>query len=110
VGFLLDQNVISPDACFVDFLGIRATASTAFAKLAHRSGAAVVPGFALWDESAGRYVLRFEEPVPMTGDAERDTQAIQAVIERVIRAHPEQWLWIHRRFKTRPPGEAGLYS
>jgi KDO2-lipid IV(A) lauroyltransferase len=110
VGFLLDQNVISPDACFVDFLGIRATASTAFAKMAYRSGAAVVPGFALWDDSAGRYVLRFEEPVPMTGDAEQDTQAIQAVIERVIRQHPEQWLWIHRRFKTRPPGDAALYQ
>lgn len=109
VGFLLDQNVISPDACFVDFLGVRATASTAFAKIAHRSGAAVVPGFAVWNEGDARYVLRFEEPVPMTGDAELDTQAIQAVIERVIREHPEQWLWIHRRFKTRPPGEAGLY-
>jgi KDO2-lipid IV(A) lauroyltransferase len=109
VGFLLDQNVISPDACFVDFFGIPTSASTAFAKIAHRSGAVVVPGFALFSESEQRYVLRFYPPVIMSGDAEKDTQAIQTVIEQVVREAPEQWLWIHRRFKTRPPGQPSLY-
>ena len=45
----------------------------------------------------------------MTGDALADTQAVHRVLEGAIRAHPDQWLWIHRRWKTRPPGEAPLY-
>ncbi len=110
VGLLLDHNVISHDLCFVEFFGIKTSASTVFAKIAARSGAPVVPGFALWSASERRYVLRFEEPVEITGDAEADTQAIHSVIEGVIRRHPEQWLWIHRRFKTRPQGEASLYD
>ena len=57
-----------------------------------------------------RYVLRFYPPVPMTGDAARDTQALQAQLEAVIRAYPDQWLWIHRRWKTRPAGEPSLYE
>ena len=110
VGFLLDHNVISHDLCFVDFFGIKTSASTVFAKIAARSGAPVVPGFAVWSPSERRYVLRFEEPVAIMGDAQRDTQAIHGAIERAIRRNPEQWLWIHRRFKTRPPGEASLYD
>jgi KDO2-lipid IV(A) lauroyltransferase len=110
VGFLLDHNVISHDLCFVDFFGIKTSASTVFAKIAARSGAPVVPGFAVWSRSERRYVLRFEKPIAITGDAQRDTQAIHGALERVIRRNPEQWLWIHRRFKTRPPGEASLYD
>ncbi len=110
VGMLLDHNVISQDLCFVDFFGIETSASTVFAKIAARSGAAVVPGFAVWDAAERRYVLRFEEPIGITRDAQRDTQAVHSAIERVIRRNPEQWLWIHRRFKTRPPGEAPLYD
>ncbi len=110
VGFLLDHNVISSDLCFVNFFGIETSASTVFAKIAARSGAPVVPGFALWDEQERRFVLRFYPPVPITGDAQTDTQAIHSVIEGVIRQAPDQWLWVHRRFKTRPPGEAPLYQ
>ncbi|MCC6264978.1 MAG: lysophospholipid acyltransferase family protein [Bryobacterales bacterium] len=110
VGMLLDHNVISQDLCFVDFFGIKTSASTVFAKIAARSGATVVPGFAVWDAAERRYILRFEEPIEISGDAQRDTQAIHSAIERVIRRNPEQWLWIHRRFKTRPPGEAPLYD
>jgi KDO2-lipid IV(A) lauroyltransferase len=45
----------------------------------------------------------------MTGDAARDTAALQKKLEEIVRAHPDQWLWIHRRWKTRPPGEESLY-
>lgn len=110
VGFLVDHNVISSDLCFVRFLGVETAASTVFAKIAHRSGAAVIPGFALWDAERKRFVLRFYERITITGDAVVDTQSIHALLEVVVRDQPDQWLWIHRRFKTRPPGEPNLYS
>jgi KDO2-lipid IV(A) lauroyltransferase len=110
VGILIDQNSTLDGGIFVDFFGLPACASAGFAKIAARCGAAVIPGFALWSEEERRYILRFYPPVTMTGDARRDTQALQARLEEVIRAHPDQWLWIHRRWKTRPPGEASLYE
>ena len=110
VGILIDQNATLDSGVFVDFFGMPACAGTGFAKIAARSGAAVIPGFALWSEEERRYVLRFYPRVEMTGDAARDTQALQSRLEAVIRAHPDQWLWIHRRWKTRPPGEASLYE
>ncbi len=103
VGILADQNASLDSGVFVDFFGVPACASTGLAKLAAHSGAAVIPGFALWSESERRYVLRFYPPVPMTGDVTRDTQAVQKRIEDAIREYPDQWLWIHRRWKTRPP-------
>ena len=110
VGILIDQNATLDSGVFVDFFGLPACASTGFAKLAAHSGAAVIPGFALWSPGERRYVLRFYPPVPITGDAERDTQTLQSRLEEVIRAYPDQWLWIHRRWKTRPPGEPSLYE
>jgi len=109
VGILVDQNSSADTGVFVDFFGIPACAGTGFAKLAAHSGAAVIPGFALWSDEERRYVLRFYPPIPMTGDPARDTQAIQSHLERVIRQYPDQWLWIHRRWKTRPASEPGLY-
>jgi len=109
VGILVDQNSSEDAGVFVDFFGIKACAGTGFAKLASHSGAAVIPGFALWSEEERRYVLRFYPPIHMTGDAQRDTQAVQSKLEEVIRQYPDQWLWIHRRWKTRPPGEPDLY-
>jgi KDO2-lipid IV(A) lauroyltransferase len=70
----------------------------------------VIPGFALWMENERRYVLRFYPAVEMTGDAERDTRELQRQLEAVVREYPEQWLWIHRRWKTRPPGSPPLYE
>jgi Kdo2-lipid IVA lauroyltransferase/acyltransferase len=110
VGILIDQNASPEAGVFVDFFGIPACASTGFAKLAAHSGAAVIPGFALWSEEERRYVLRFYPPVAISGDAARDTQVLQSKLEEVIRADPDQWLWIHRRWKTRPPGEPSLYE
>ncbi len=110
VGVLVDQNASPDGGVFVDFFGLRACAGTGFAKIAAHSGAAVIPGFALWSDEERRYVLRFYPAVPMTGDAARDTQALQSALEEVIRAHPDQWLWIHRRWKTRPAGERSLYE
>ena len=86
-----------------------ACAFTGFAKIAAHSGAAVIPGFALWSEQEGRYVLRFDAPIEITGDAVADTGRIQSHLEQIIREHPEQWLWIHRRWRTRPAGEPPLY-
>ena len=103
VGILVDQNAALEDGAFVDFFGVPACAGTGFAKLAAHSGAAVIPGFALWLPEERKYVLRFYPPVEITGDAERDTRELHRQLEAVIRAYPDQWLWIHRRWKTRPP-------
>jgi Kdo2-lipid IVA lauroyltransferase/acyltransferase len=110
VGILMDQNTSLQEGVFVNFFGTPACANTAFAKIAHRTGAAVIPGFALWLENENRYVLRFYPPVEMTGDPTEDTQRLHAILEAVIREYPGQWLWIHRRWKTRPPGQPALYQ
>ncbi len=109
VGILIDQNESAESGVWVDFFGVKACASPGLARFAAHSGAAVIPGFALWSETEGRYVLRFYPPVPMTGDPAGDTRALQAVLEQAIREHPDQWLWVHRRWKTRPAGESPLY-
>ena len=110
VGILMDQNTSLQEGVFVNFFGVSACANTAFAKIAHRTGAAVIPGFALWLENENRYVLRFYPPCEITGDAALDTQRLHAILEQVIREFPGQWLWIHRRWKTRPPGEQSIYQ
>ena len=110
VGILIDQNSTADAGVFVDFFGIPACANTGFAKIAAHSGATVIPGFALWSEEERRYVLRFYPPVTMTGDVARDTAKLQARLEEVIRAYPDQWLWVHRRWKTRPEGAPPLYE
>ncbi len=109
VGILVDQNSSPSEGVFVDFFGVKACAGTAFVKFAHHTGAAVVPGFALWEKSQARYVLRFYPEIEMTGNVQYDTQRVHSVLENVIREYPGQWLWIHRRWKTRPPGEPPLY-
>ena len=109
VGILIDQNVAAAEGVFIDFFGVQACAGVGFAKLAAHSGAAVVPGFALWNAKHAKYVLRFYPLVEITGDVEADTRRVHAVIEQVIREHPDQWLWLHRRWKTRPAGCADLY-
>ena len=109
VGILIDQNSSLDQGVFVDFFGVPACAGTGFAKIAAHTGAAVIPGFALWSEQEKRYVLRFYPPVPIAGNVEEDTARLHKLLEEVIRQFPDQWLWIHRRWKTRPPGEPPLY-
>ena len=109
VGVLIDQNVQMQEGIFINFFGIPAAAGASFAKLAYRTGAAVIPGYALWIEQSQRYVLRFYPEIPMTGDTEADTAALHAHLESVIREYPDQWMWFHRRWKTRPPGEPSFY-
>jgi KDO2-lipid IV(A) lauroyltransferase len=65
----------------------------------------VIPGFALWIENERKYVLRFYPPIEIADDAEAGTRALHRQLEAVIREYPDQWLWIHRRWKTRPPAE-----
>ena len=109
VGILIDQNTAPSEGVFINFFGKAACAGVAFVKLAYHSQAPVIPGFALWDEATKRYVLHFLPEVPLTGDVLTDTQKIHSILEEVIRQYPDQWMWIHRRWKTRPPGEPSFY-
>jgi Kdo2-lipid IVA lauroyltransferase/acyltransferase len=115
VGILMDTNMTPPQGVFVPFFGIEACTASGMARVAAKTGAAVVPGFLLWEESEGQYVLHFgkELEVVKTGDSESDalvnTAAFTAAIEGYIRRYPDQWLWMHRRWKTRPPGGEGIY-
>ena len=115
VGILMDTNMTPPQGVFVPFFGLDACTASGLARVALKTGAAVLPGFLLWDEERKRYTLKFGEPLHLilTGDAEADAVANTAMftrtIETYVRAAPEQWLWMHRRWKTRPAGEAGVY-
>jgi KDO2-lipid IV(A) lauroyltransferase len=115
VGILMDTNMTPPQGIFVDFFGIPACTASGLARIALRTDAPVVPTFTIWDADWGKYRLRFDPAVELarTGDLEGDikanTQRFTSIIEEYVRKYPEQWLWVHRRWKTRPPGERGLY-
>jgi Kdo2-lipid IVA lauroyltransferase/acyltransferase len=115
VGILMDTNMTPPQGAFVDFFGIPACTATGVARVALHTGAAVVPVFCIWDSQLGKYKLRFDPALQLvsTGDADADALANTALFTRVIecyaRRYPEQWLWVHRRWKTRPPGEPPIY-
>jgi len=116
VGILADQNTLPEEGVFVDFFGKIACTTTGIARLALHTGAAVVPGYAYWDAHSQKYKLRFEPAVELveTGDAERDihenTQRFARITEDIIRKFPDQWVWVHARWKTRPKGEPPLYD
>jgi len=116
VGLLMDTNMTPPQGEFVEFFGLPACTATGLAHVARKTGAAVLPGFMLWEESEKKYVLHFgpELKLPHTDDVAGDileiTQLCTGAIESWIRRYPEQWLWIHRRWKTRPEGESSLYA
>ncbi len=115
VGILVDQNTIRSEGVFADFFGIPAATTPALATFALRTGAAVVPGFIRWDSARRRHVLSFEPPVELkqTGNPQEDivanTRLFNEILERFVRKFPNQWLWIHKRWKTRPEGEPSLY-
>jgi Kdo2-lipid IVA lauroyltransferase/acyltransferase len=114
IGVLSDHNT-SHENVFVNFFGVPAATTSGLARIALRTGAAVVPGFLSWDPEIRKYRLRFEPAVELvrSGDEEADivenTARFTRVIEGYIRAHPDQWLWVHKRWKTRPPGEKPIY-
>jgi KDO2-lipid IV(A) lauroyltransferase len=116
IGVLADQNTMLGEAVFVDFFGKSASTTTGIARVALHTDAAVVPGYAVWDESIGKYRLRFEPAMELirTGDAERDirenTQRFTKVIEDIIRKYPDQWVWVHGRWSVRPKGEPPVYD
>ena len=116
VGILMDTNMTPPQGVFVPFFGVEACTASGLARVALRSGAAVLPGFLLWEAGEQRYVLHFGEELTLirTGNADSDAVANTALFTRVlegyIRHYPEQWLWVHRRWKTRPDGQGSLYA
>lgn len=115
VGILADQNMQPAEGVFVPFFGLPACTTSAIARIALKTGAAVVPSFVIWDSGLRKYRLRFEPEVEMisTGDEEEDavrnTARLAAILERRVREFPDHWLWVHKRWHTRPPGEGRLY-
>jgi KDO2-lipid IV(A) lauroyltransferase len=123
VGILMDTNMTPPQGVFVPFFGTLACTASGLARVAAHSQAAVLPGFMLWEPGApgpkghpARYVLHFGPELTLsrtgdpTADALANTALFTATIESWIRRYPEQWLWVHRRWKTRPEGHESLYG
>src|ERR1700744_2431913 len=115
VGILMDTNMTPPQGGFVPFFGHQACTASGLARVALKTGATVLPGFMLWEDAEQKYVLHFGEEIVFdrTGDDEADTitntAKCTAAIEAYVRQYPDQWLWVHRRWKTRPEGEARVY-
>jgi KDO2-lipid IV(A) lauroyltransferase len=115
VGILFDQNTTRSEGVFAEFFGIPAATTPSIALFALRARAAVIPGFLIWDDHLKKHRLRLDPPVELvdTGDLTHDvfenTTRFNQILEGYIREYPDQWLWIHRRWKTRPEGEPSLY-
>jgi len=116
LGILADLNIQEKEGIFVDFFGVPASTTTSIAKLALATNAAILPAFAVWEESKKKYVVYLEPPVEYKPNDVSDenvreiTQKITNVIEKYVRKYPEQWLWIHQRWNTQPPGTPNLYA
>lgn len=115
LGILSDVNSHPKHGVYVDFFGVPACTPVGAAVMAIRSQSFIYPTFCVWDESNERYKFvhgNLIEPT-ITGDLDADiiatTAAYTAEIENIIRQYPDQWMWIHKRWKTRPPGQSGLY-
>ena len=115
LGMLADVNTHPKEGVFVPFFGVPACTTAGAALIALRADALIFPVFCIWDKEIGRYRFihgRLIEPV-RTGDRDRDvletTAAYTAELERIYRQYPDQWMWIHKRWKTRPKGEKSLY-
>jgi len=116
LGVLADLNTQEREGVFVPFFGRLACTTAGAATLALRTDATVIPVCAPWDEQRGKFVFRGGPVIELvrTGDDRRDveinTANFTAAIERHVRQFPDQWLWIHKRWKTRPKGEPDLYT
>jgi KDO2-lipid IV(A) lauroyltransferase len=110
-----DQNQTRAFGVFVDFFGTPACTTPGVARLAMLTGAPIFPVFLVRDGESARHRIEILPEVELvaTGDREADirvnTQRCVAIIEDMIRRYPEQWIWFHKRWKTRPPGEPRLY-
>jgi Kdo2-lipid IVA lauroyltransferase/acyltransferase len=115
VGILIDQNTTLDAGIFANYFNIPACTTPSLAAIALRTDATVVPGVLIWDEKLRKHRLHFEPPVDLirTGrtqaDIAQNTLRFNQILEALVRQHPDQWLWGHRRWKTRPPGEKELY-
>ncbi len=115
LGILADVNTHPKEGVFVPFFGIDACTSGGPAMLALRTGAKILPIAGVWDEKKQKYLAIHGEMITAadTGDRKADvaatTAAFTAEVEKLVRRYPEQWLWIHKRWKSRPPGEPSLY-
>jgi KDO2-lipid IV(A) lauroyltransferase len=116
LGILADLNTQPHEGVFVDFFGIPASTTSSLATVALRTDATVLPIFAPWDNKRKRFILRIDPPVTIakTDDQNENirnlTAKITAVIEKYVKLYPDQWLWIHKRWNTRPAGESDLYA
>jgi KDO2-lipid IV(A) lauroyltransferase len=116
LGILSDLNTQPFEGVFVPFFGKLACTNAGIATLALKTDAVVIPTCAVWDAKRGKYFFHGDPQVELvrTGDHQRDVEVntanFAAAMERMIRLYPEQWLWIHKRWKTRPPGEPDLYN
>ena len=116
LGILADVNAHPKEGVFVPFFGVPACTTSGAALIAIRADALIFPTFCVWDRGAKRYKFvhgKLLEPIK-TGDIKQDiietTAAYTAEIEKIIRQYPDQWMWIHRRWKTRPPGGRDIYA
>jgi KDO2-lipid IV(A) lauroyltransferase len=115
LGVLSDLNTQPYEGVFVPFFGKLACTTAGIATLALKTDAVVIPTCAVWDKTRKRYFFHGAAPVELirTGDSRKDveinTARFAAAVEHMIRLYPDQWLWIHKRWKTRPPGEPDLY-
>ncbi len=117
VGILIDQNVDRHKGVLVDFFGKAAYTTDGIARLALALRTNIHPSFIFRDpERKFHHTLRFGPPMAMDPDAPRDAEVLRLTrrgneeLEKVIREDPTQWLWFHRRWKTRPPGEPDVYE
>jgi len=107
-----DQDFSRERNVFAPFMGIATATITASSRLAQSSGAAMLPYYPERKADGSGYLLRIGAPLPgfPSGDEFEDASAINASIERFARRYPENYMWVHQRFKTRPPGEAPFYA
>jgi Kdo2-lipid IVA lauroyltransferase/acyltransferase len=109
--YLPDMDLGSRDSVFVPFFGIQAATITGLSRLSRAAGAVVIPCITRILPDGQGYVVEIGDPWTdfPTSDIEADTQRMNAFIESAVRTMPEQYYWVHRRFKTRPEGESKYY-
>lgn len=109
VAYMPDQTYLGNQSAMLPFFGEPALTNVATAKLARISGAPVLTYFFRRTPDDAGYVVEIGPPLPMTGDPTADTLAFVARLERFIRRIPEQYLWVYKKFKRRPPPYPDLY-